>query len=194
MVTVFCCTAPFIHILLDKKSPQFDLLDAQLESKELTQANYEAAVEQLKESEKYFGFTNKRKFWYAIGKPIAMTYVSFMLLFLSGYVNDPKVSGIANISGILFFSISMYFVVWTFWDRQDFPATAYFVSIGVISIASTFLALKYLKQKYEEEYFEAGLVLGFSTHSRRNAEYRMRNQWLLVGLIRLDQTDQAQLF
>ena len=147
MVTVFCCTAPFIHILLDKKSPQFDLLDAQLESKELTQANYEAAVEQLKESEKYFGFTNKRKFWYAIGKPIAMTYVSFMLLFLSGYVNDPKVSGIANISGILFFSISMYFVVWTFWDRQDFPATAYFVSIGVISIASTFLALKYLKHQ-----------------------------------------------
>ena len=147
MVTVFCCTAPFIHILLDKKSPQFDLLDAQLESKELTQANYEAAVEQLKESEKYFGFTNKRKFWYAIGKPIAMTYVSFMLLFLSGYVNDPKVSGIANISGVLFFSISMYFVVWTFWDRQDFPATAYFVSIGVISIASTFLALKYLKHQ-----------------------------------------------
>lgn len=147
MVTVFCCTAPFIHILLDKKSPQFAVLDAQLESKELNQVDYESAVEQLKEFEKYFGFTNKRKFWYAIGKPIAMTYVSFMLLFLSGYVNDPKVSGIANISGVLFFSISMYFVVWTFWDRQDFPATAYFVSIGVISIVSTFLALKYLKHQ-----------------------------------------------
>ena len=56
------------------------------------------------------------------------------------------------------------------------------------------LALKYLKEKYEEQYFEAGLVLGFSTHSRRNVEYGARNQWLLVGLIRLDETNQKQLF
>ena len=56
------------------------------------------------------------------------------------------------------------------------------------------LALKYLKEKYEEQYFEAGLVLGFSTHSRRNVEYGTQNQWLLVGLIRLDETNQKQLF
>ena len=55
-------------------------------------------------------------------------------------------------------------------------------------------ALRELRRKYEEQYFEAGLVLGFSTHSRRNVEYGAKNQWLLVGLIRLDQTNQAQLF
>jgi len=56
------------------------------------------------------------------------------------------------------------------------------------------LAIKYLKEKYEEQYLSAGLVLGFSTHSRRNIENATSNQWLLVGLIRLDETTQTQLF
>ena len=55
-------------------------------------------------------------------------------------------------------------------------------------------ALRDLRHKYEQQYFEAGLVLGFSTHSRRNVEYGTANQWLLVGLIRLDETNQSQLF
>lgn len=55
-------------------------------------------------------------------------------------------------------------------------------------------ALRELRRKYEQQYFEAGLVLGFSTHSRRNVEYGTSNQWLLVGLIRLDETRQDQLF
>jgi hypothetical protein len=52
-------------------------------------------------------------------------------------------------------------------------------------------AVNILKRKYEEEYFRAGLVLGFSTHSRRNVEFGAQNQWLLVGLVRLDETAQS---
>ncbi len=55
-------------------------------------------------------------------------------------------------------------------------------------------AVQFLKEKYEIQYFEAGLVLGFSTHSRRNIEFGPKNQWLLVGLIRLDKTNQIGLF
>lgn len=54
-------------------------------------------------------------------------------------------------------------------------------------------AVEILQEKYEQQYFDAGLALGFSTHSRRNVEYNTNNQWLLVGLIRLDQTNQHQL-
>jgi hypothetical protein len=54
-------------------------------------------------------------------------------------------------------------------------------------------ALEILREKYEDQYFRAGLVLGLSTHSRRNVEYRTINQWLLVGLIRLDETVQGSL-
>lgn len=53
-------------------------------------------------------------------------------------------------------------------------------------------ALLVLKRKYEE-YMRAGLVLGFSTHKRRNAEFGTQNQWLLVGMIRLDDVNQSSL-
>ncbi len=54
-------------------------------------------------------------------------------------------------------------------------------------------ALRVLKRKYEQEYFEAGLALAFSTHSRRNITNGMKNQWLLVGLIRIDVNTQGDL-
>jgi hypothetical protein len=54
-------------------------------------------------------------------------------------------------------------------------------------------AINTLREKYEDEYMKAGLVLGFSTHKRRNAEFGTNNQWLLVGLIRLDEVQQTAL-
>ena len=54
-------------------------------------------------------------------------------------------------------------------------------------------ALNILRSKYEDQYMRAGLVLGFSTHKRRNAEFKTQNQWLLVGMIRLDQVRQPSL-
>lgn len=55
-------------------------------------------------------------------------------------------------------------------------------------------AVEILKEKYEQQYFEAGLALAFSTHSRRNVHFAEKNQWLLVGLIRLDEEAQDDLF
>ena len=54
-------------------------------------------------------------------------------------------------------------------------------------------AIEILKSKYEDEYFSAGLVLAFSTHKRRNVTHGTSNQWLLVGLIRLDEYPQGDL-
>jgi len=55
-------------------------------------------------------------------------------------------------------------------------------------------ALKILKEKYEGERFNKGLVLAFSTHKRRNATRGMQNQWLLVGLLSLADTGQTDMF
>lgn len=54
-------------------------------------------------------------------------------------------------------------------------------------------AVEIIKEKYEQQYFNTGLVLSFSTHSRRNIECGTVNQWLLVGLIRLDDESQGHL-
>lgn len=55
-------------------------------------------------------------------------------------------------------------------------------------------ALEILKRKYEEERFGAGLVLAFSTHKRRNITVGSKNQWLLVGLLSLEENQQSDLF
>lgn len=55
-------------------------------------------------------------------------------------------------------------------------------------------ALTTLKSKYEADYFSRGLALAFSTHKRRNFTNSATTQWLLVGLIRLDESKQADLF
>ena len=52
-------------------------------------------------------------------------------------------------------------------------------------------AFQILQEKYEHTYFKAGLALAFSTHKRRNIERGTQNQWLLVGMIRLDRSTQG---
>lgn len=48
--------------------------------------------------------------------------------------------------------------------------------------------LKSLQQTYEVEYPQRGMRFALGTHSRRN------NQWLLVGVLRVDENPQAELF
>jgi hypothetical protein len=48
-------------------------------------------------------------------------------------------------------------------------------------------ALDSLKETYERDYVQRGLALAIGTHSRRN------NQWLLVGIIRVDDVPQLDL-
>lgn len=55
-------------------------------------------------------------------------------------------------------------------------------------------ALNSLKETYEVNYMQSGLALAFSTHSRRNVTYGTPNQWLLVGIIRIDESKQDDLF
>jgi hypothetical protein len=54
-------------------------------------------------------------------------------------------------------------------------------------------AIEIIQEKYAS-YQKSGLVFAFSTHSRRNITHGTSNQWLLVGIIRLDEYEQGDLF
>ncbi|UOB18617.1 hypothetical protein [Abyssalbus ytuae] len=95
-------------------------------------------MEQLKESEKFIGFSNIRKFWFAIGKPITMLYYGFLLAYVTSYINDRTLKKAMYISSMILLLISIYFVTWTLWYRQDFPENLYYITIGVISVVSAF--------------------------------------------------------
>jgi hypothetical protein len=65
-------------------------------------------------------------------------------------------------------------------------STAFFVRRN--KLQSDIEALQSLKATYERDYMAKGLVLGFSTHSRRVG------QWLLVAIIRVDIDTTKDLF
>ncbi|TSE04373.1 hypothetical protein [Aquimarina algiphila] len=139
---VFACTAPFIHIFYPKQHAQFAVYEKQLEQKELSEEEYDLKVENLKASEKFIGFTNIRKFWYAIGKPIAMLYFSLLLVYIYPFIIlDKQIRWIVGVSAFLFLFISLYFVTWTLWHRQDFPKELYYWAIGLVASVGTGISI-----------------------------------------------------
>ncbi|WP_271784799.1 hypothetical protein [Aquimarina algiphila] len=149
---VFACTAPFIHILYPKKHAQFTVYEKQLEQRELSTEEYHLKVENLKASEKFIGFTNIRKFWYAIGKPIAMFYFSLLLVYIYPFIIlDKQIRWIVGVSAFLFLFISIYFMTWTLWHRQDFPKKLYYWAIGLVASVGTGISILinsyYIKRK-----------------------------------------------
>ncbi len=139
---VFACTAPFIHVLYPKKSPQFKVLKQQLDDGKITQETYASKYKTLQKSKRFIGFTNIRKFWYAIGKPISMLYFALLLIYVYPFIIiDKKVKRIVGGSIILFLFISMYFIVWTLWHRQDFPKELYYWAIGIVSIIGSMISI-----------------------------------------------------
>ncbi|PKV50244.1 hypothetical protein ATE84_2299 [Aquimarina sp. MAR_2010_214] len=139
---VFACTAPFIHILYPKKSPEFKILKQQLDNGKITQDTYVLQYEAIEISEKFIGFTNIRKFWYAIGKPISMFYFALLLIYVYPFVlMDKKIKRIVGASIVLFLFISTYFIVWTLWHRQDFPKELYYWAIGIVSIVGSIISI-----------------------------------------------------
>ncbi len=139
---VFACTAPFIHIFYPKKHSDFALYAKQLEEKTISETVYEQKVETLEASEKFIGFTNMRKFWYAAGKPIAMLYFAILLVYIYPFIIlDKQVRWIVGISASLFLFISLYFVTWTLWHRQDFPKQLYYWAIGLVALVGTGISI-----------------------------------------------------
>ncbi len=139
---VFACTAPFIHILYPKTHPKFDIFDLQVQNQQISQEEYKTLVENLKNEEAFFGFKNKRLFWFVAGKPFAMFYFALLLIYVYPFISlDSDIKKAVRFSAILFTFISSYFIVWTLWYRGDFPQVTYYIAIGFVSILSTVVSM-----------------------------------------------------
>ncbi len=69
---------------------------------------------------------------------------------------------------------------------DDWESAATFFKVAKRSDEDT--ALKFLAKAYGDRYLKKGFVFAMGTHSRRP------EQWLLVGVIRLDEVKQTELF
>lgn len=133
---VFACSAPFLHMLYPDTNPDIEQLKTKVRNKEISRAEYYVQKEQFT----FFGYDTKRKFWYVIGQPLATLYFSLMLLYASTYVPLDSLKRIFRIATFIGISISSFFITWVFWYRADFPVTAYYISIGVISLLSAYVS------------------------------------------------------
>ena len=121
-------------MLYPKTNPNIEQLKEKYRNKEFSKAEYYVQ----RESFTFFGYSTKRKFWYAIGKPISTLYFLLILFYATTYIGFKELKAALRVITFMGTSISFYFIVWAFWHREDFPLKAYYISIGVISVLSAY--------------------------------------------------------
>ncbi|WP_378177866.1 hypothetical protein [Aquimarina sp. SS2-1] len=142
-------TAPFIHILYPKTTPDVIALNKSYDEGKISKDLYLIQKKELKEKYKVFGFTNKRRFLFAIGLPIALFVCSFILLYLSRFISEKSAKKGSIIAGITFQFTSIYFVAWVLWpytyEERDFSKSAYYLVIVLSSILITITLFQFQK-------------------------------------------------
>ena len=145
--------APFVHIMYPKTAPEKLQLEIDFEKGDIGIDEYRVKKSELKEKYKFLGFTNKRRFMFAIGLPISLFVSSLFLLFSARRINEKKIKKGFAVAGSLFEFTSMYFIVWTIWAYKtgsDFPRYMYYLSIVAIAF-STVIATRILVNGWLDE-------------------------------------------
>ena len=141
--------APFVHILYPKTATEVVELNKQYDEGKILKQEYLTHKKFLKEKYKVFGFTNKRRFLFAIGLPIALFCCSFILIYISRYINEEKARRATINSGLLFQFTSIYFIAWVLWpytyEERDFSKSAYYIVIIFSSILMTITIFQFQK-------------------------------------------------
>ena len=112
-IIVLSFIAPYIHIILSKKS-----------------------------NIKVFGFNNLRGFMYAFGTPFSLLICSSLLTLASKYIFErvPKIC--FKICGLIFLYSSIFQFIWIFWAATDLPKSAYYISIAILSFVPILITNK----------------------------------------------------
>ncbi len=129
-------TAPFVHMLAPRDSPEIVQLEAKLDSGDITEAEYNSALPVLKKEQKYLGYFNFRSFLYAIGTPIAMFYFSLLMLIAVNNIQEKLLRKSMRFAFLISIYISSYLICWVIFPRSDFPDGMYHFSLGVMALAT----------------------------------------------------------
>ncbi|TPN82755.1 hypothetical protein [Aquimarina algicola] len=94
---------------------------------------------------KVFGFNNMRAFLFAIGFPLTLFILSIFGAFLANLLELKPYKRVVKLASITFTSVAVYFIVWTFWYRNDFNIYLYYIAICIVSILSSYAIFMLLK-------------------------------------------------
>lgn len=76
---IFGSIAPFVHIVFPKVSSEIKSLNVRYDEGTISKSEFTIARKLLKEKYSVFGFSNMRRFVYAIGMPIALLFCAIIL-------------------------------------------------------------------------------------------------------------------
>lgn len=143
-ITVLACCVPFVHnVYPNIENTELVSLRNRYKQGEVERNEFIRKKREVT----FFGYSNKRKLWYAIGKPITMLYFAILLMYSSFYINEEKLSSALKKASVLGTCISFYFIIWAFWYMADFPEILYFIAIGVVAIFSTYCSYEFIKSR-----------------------------------------------
>lgn len=130
-------TAPFAHMVFPKTAQEKLQLESDFENGDMSLEVYKEKKAELKAKYKFAGFTNVRRFAFAIGLPISLFVCSLYILVFATYLPKNEIKTGLNIAGSVFQFTAIYFIIWTLWwykTNSDFSKTAYYLSIVAMSI------------------------------------------------------------
>ena len=130
--------APFVHVFFPVKAQEKIILENKYEKGEITAEFYQKQSDLLWEKYQFIGFTNFRRFLYAIGLPIALFVCSFLLMFITRFSNDLFIKKGGLIASISFQFTALFFILWTVYpfepEKHDFSQKTYYNSLIISSV------------------------------------------------------------
>ncbi len=134
--------APFIHMLFPVKAQEKILLEKKYENKEITAEVFQKQSDILWEKHQFIGFTNFRRFLFAIGLPVALFFCSFLMMFITRFSENSFVKKSGFFTSLSFQIISLFFILWTIYpfdsEKYDFGESTYFTLLIISSILLAF--------------------------------------------------------
>ncbi len=129
----------------DQKIRKDDLLEK--EEKELLIV-YKVGLKEVVDKNRVFGWKTLKKFLIGFGVRIPYLFFTFIFIYLIKIINtqDKHLKRAFIFAQIALFTISFYLIIWSFWDKQDFPKGYYYTTalfLGFISSIATVSFLKY---------------------------------------------------
>jgi len=162
-------TAPYTHMFYDKTSPEIIELDSSYDNGLIDKEHYTTQRKILKDKHKFLGFTNVRRFLFAIGLPIAL-FVSSIFFLLSTFIKNAVINRAFRYVSIPFVITGVYFITWTLWDPQDFPESVYYTTITVLSFIITAI-LYYLFKLVSKDLNKLHIIKQHIKPLKRNVEF-----------------------
>ena len=147
VLTLIGDSAPYIHLAFPKKAKELIVLEKKYDNRQIDKATYQQQRKVLKQKYQTFGFTNTRRFLFAIGLAISLFCVASLFLISQFLAANLILERAFKISALSFLLNGTYYNIWVFWDNPDLPNVAYHTIILTIAILIT-IVLYYLYQHF----------------------------------------------